>query len=658
MWPFFKFKKPILVVRPSNEIEFQEVLLDSIVQKNKKDYNYKLEVPVSFFTLSILRLIVIALLVFILIRSFQLQVIDYKKYLTLSLRNQFIEQQITPIRGVIYDINMEQLVFNKPVFRLMVDKRHLAGSKLEKIEMIKEVSSIINVEPEWLLNLIEESESSIEVVANLTIPQLLAFEEQKDELLGFFVEEDFTREYVDGPIFSHLIGYMGKINQKELEAFEGYSPLDYIGKAGVEASYESVLRGKAGLRKIKRNAKGDIIEEYISKPPKPGNSLVLWLDANLQRKANEILKKRLSSLGLKKGSIVALDPKTGGILAMVSEPSFDNNNFAGGISEVEFAKLISDPDRPLFFRAIGGQYQPGSSIKPIIALAALEDKIISSDTRLFAPLELCVKNIYSGAKECFGDWKFHGWTDLRRAIAESVNPYFYIIGGGYKKNEFSDPRLPDFFEGLGVERIKHYLSLFGLGQKLGIDISGEAEGRIPDPTWKENYFQNPQDKIWYLGDTYNLSIGQGFILLTPLQLASAFSAIANGGILYKPQVVQRIIDSQKNTVTEFSPKKIREINIDSSNLKIVKEGMRDAVKYGSAVILNSLPVEAAAKTGTAQISANLNLHYNWVTVIAPYDDPQIVLTVLIEDVPGLQAVVLPVAKEILQWYFSKPEVND
>lgn len=639
-----------------NEIEFQDVLLDSLAQKKERELGLesrRLELPIPLEVLLLVRIIIFGLVAVLLGQTFYLQFIKGGEYSALALKNQLVEQQETAARGVIYDRNMKQLVFNQPALRLMVDKRKLVGNRAKKTKIIEEVADILDQDPVLLLEQLENSSFVVEPLApNITRTQLLEFKERQGDLSGFFIEQNYVRRYEKGPTFSHLIGYMGKISEEELMSRPSYTGADYIGKTGLEASYENILRGKPAVKEVLRNAQGEIVEERISEPPEPGNSLVLWVDAQLQEKALDSLKKVMAALGLKKGAVVALDPRSGGVLALVSEPSFDNNLFAKGISSEELRGLVEDPNHPLFPRAIAGQYPTGSTIKPLIASAALQEGIVNEDTNIFAPLELCLKNIYSGEKECFADWTFHGWTDLKRAIAESVNPYFYIIGGGYKKNEFSNPNLPDVFEGLGVTKIKEYLSLFGWGQKLGIDLPGEASGRVPDPVWKASYFERPQDKLWYLGDTYNLSIGQGFVLATPLQIAAAFSAIANGGTLFKPQVVQKIVDSEKNTIQEIKPEVIRDNFIEPEHLQVVRQGMRDAVRYGSSALLNGLPVPVAAKTGTAQISAASSLYYNWVTVLAPYDNPEIVLTVLVEDVPGLQAAALPVAREILEWYFS------
>ncbi|MFC1629889.1 penicillin-binding transpeptidase domain-containing protein, partial [Patescibacteria group bacterium] len=299
--------------------------------------------------------------------------------------------------------------------------------------------------------------------------------------------------------------------------------------------------------------------------------------------------------------------------------------------------LLNNDQQPLFNRAIAGLYPTGSTIKPLIASAALQEKIIKPQKELHCQGGIMIPHRYDpDIIYSFKDWKTHGFTDTRKAIAESCNVYFYTIGGGYGNQE-----------GLGPNKIKKYLEFFGWAETTDIDLPGEAKGSIPNPAWKkENKGEN-----WWDGDTYNLSIGQGDILVTPLQVTAAFSAVVNGGYLLEPQVVQKIVDSEKNLVETKQIQIVRENFIDFENLKIIREGMRGTVTYGTATLLNSLPVEAAAKTGTAQ-SSKPDYFHNWITVFAPYDDPQIVLTIVIEDVKELQALPIPLAKEILNWYFS------
>ena len=331
-------------------------------------------------------------------------------------------------------------------------------------------------------------------------------------------------------------------------------------------------------------------------------------------------------------------------MALVSLPDFDNNLFQKGGDSEELQELLRDPLNlnPLFNRVISGGYLIGSTIKPLIASAALEEKIISPQKNINCAGKIIIPNPWDpNASTTKKDWTVHGWTDMKKAIAESCNVYFYTIGGGYGDQI-----------GLGPTKIKEYLELFGWGEKTGIDLPGETEGFIPDKEWKKKTW----DTAWWDGDTYNLSIGQGFLQITPLEVVNSFAAIANGGKLLQPQVVKEIVNDKKEVVEEIKPKIIRQDFINPDNLQIVREGMRQAVTginspQASAVLLNSLPVSAAAKTGTAELGNNY--YNNWVTVFAPYEDPEIVLTVMIESVKGMQTAALPVAKEVLQWYFSK-----
>jgi penicillin-binding protein 2 len=346
-------------------------------------------------------------------------------------------------------------------------------------------------------------------------------------------------------------------------------------------------------------------------------------------------------MGAKKGAAVAMNPKTGAVLALVSYPSYDDNDFSNGISQENYSKIINDPNQPLFNRAIAAKYPTGSTIKPFEASAALQEKLISPDKQINDPGYILVKSQYDPTVTYrYGGVQAHGWVDMRKAIAVSSNIYFYTVGGGYGDQK-----------GLGPARIKKYLSLFGWNNKTGVDLPGEFSGFIPDPAWKKA----TKGQSWYDGDTYNLSIGQSDLETTPLQVATAYCAIANGGTLYKPQIVNKIISGDgTKTIQEFQPQVARSGFIDADNLAIVREGMRDGVSasYGLSKSLNDLPVAVAAKTGTAEIG--LADKYNvWSSVFAPYDDPQIVLVVTAESVNQLGAVTLPVAHQVLQYYFTK-----
>jgi penicillin-binding protein 2 len=620
------------------EIEPEEVLLDKLSKKKEEEmgiFEKKFEVPIFKTTLFRFFLFLILLLFLLYLRTFQLQIIQAKDFQIKSEKNKFLISKIRAERGVIYDQNFKQLVFNKPTFDLILKKSELPKDEREKEKILKEVASILKIDLEKLKEKINSRNEEMKIAENLDHQTLIVLETKIDELSGFEIEKNIQREYLDGETISHLIGYLGKAEAE--------------GKEGIEKSYDQVLRENPGKILMERDAKGRILSQKIVELPKPGKSLVLWLDFDLQKKIREEMEKKIKEVGAKGGAAVAIDPKTGGILALVSLPSFDNNLFSKGISQEDWEKLQKDPKNPLLNRATSGQYLFGSTVKPFIALAALQEKIISPNKKIDCQGKIEIPHRYNPEIIYeFKDWTVHGLTDIRKAIAESCNVFFYTIGGGYQNQE-----------GLGPSKIKKYLEIFGFGKLIDSDfpIPSFAKGLIGDPEWKKEKF----GESWWDGDTYNMSIGQGYILTTPLQVARAYAAIANGGKLLKPRFVKEIVDEEKNVVETIQPEIEKEIQIDQKNLQIVKEGMRWAVTgqnspHASAIALNDLPVAVAAKTGTAQVPRKdcKDCYTIWISAFAPYEDPKIVLTIMLEDVKGrLSQVVVPVAKEVLNWYFSQ-----
>jgi len=635
-------------VRFKEDIEPQETFLDSLAQKKEEELEIsqrKFETPLSKNILQGFLIFIFVLISFLFVRTLQFQVIEGKDLSLLAEGNKFKIYQVRAERGVIYDTEGNQLVWNKPSFDLVLDKKSLPEQIDEKEKVLKEVSVLINKDFSDVKKEIEENDySEILVSENLDYMTLISLEARIGELTGFQIRNNTVRDYKDGENFAHIIGFTGKINAEELKANpDFYSIFDWVGRSGVEKSYEEVLRKNPGKLRAEKDALGNLISQEIISLPESGKSLVLWLDSELQTKIKEELEKQAKIVGTEKAVALAMDPKTGGILAMVSLPSFDNNLFQKGADQKALNSLLNDPKKSLLNRVIAGLYPIGSTIKPLEASAALQEKIISPDKKINDDQGfIVIPNPWDPSSPTIKrDWTIHGWTDMRKAIAESCNVYFYTVGGGYEDQD-----------GLGPTRIKKYLQLFGWGQKSGIDLAGEVSGFVPDKEWKKETLEEP----WVDGDTYNLAIGQGFIKITPLEVVTAFSAITNNGKLLQPQVVQKIIDSEKNVVQELKPQIIRENFIDPANLQIVREGMRQAVTgvnspQASSIVLNSLPVSAAAKTGTAELGGDR--YHNWVTVFAPYDDPQIVLTIMLENVKGVQAAALPVARAVLEWYFSK-----
>ncbi len=629
-----------------SDIETHEVFLDKIahikeeelgISEKKFEVKIKEKVIYSIFGLFfILALILIS-------KTFYLQVYNGNNLYTLAENNKGKISIIRPERGIIYDSNYKKIVVNSPAYDLSCDKRNFLISPIYSKE-IKTISDILKKDFNELEELIASSKDSHVLVSeNLSHETLLILEVRKNDLPDCSIEKNTSRSYVMGSVFSQVLGYNGRINSSELESSVDYAQNDYIGKNGLEKFYEKELRGVPGKTEVIRDAVGVRRGDKILSSPESGYNLVLNISSDLQSVVYNSLEKSIKNLGASKGSAVALDPKTGAVLALVSYPSYDNNIFSTGISQDDYNKLISDPNQPFFNRAIAAQYPTGSTIKPFLASAALQENIISPNKLINDPGYILIKNQYDPSITYrFGGVIPHGLVDIRKALAVSSNIYFYTIGGGYENQK-----------GLGPTRIKNYLDMYGWESRTGIDLPGEFKGFIPSPEWKKQI----KKESWWDGDTYNLSIGQSDLQVTPLQVAVAYAAIANGGTLYQPQVVQKVINGSgrdAEVIKSFEPKVNSKISIDPENLKIVQEGMRDGVQkpYGSSFVLNNLPVAVAGKTGTAETNKS-GFFNTWSTSFAPYDDPEIVFVTTIEGVEGLRAATLPVAHDVLHYYFTK-----
>ncbi len=617
----------------NKEVEPHEIFLDRIAQEKEGEFKKRFEVPIvpeKFFALKVIFLFI---LIFLIGKSLHLQVVKGEELSLLAQDNIERNYLVGAKRGVIYDKNMEQVVHNKSSYDLVADKRDFPKEDDEKKKIIEEVSSLINEDYNSLAEKIVNSDFPVvPILENISHEKLVILKGKVKELSGFSISENTIREYTERSL-SHLLGYVGKVTKEEFKSKSNYSITDYIGRSGLEKYYEDSLRGKPGKILVEKDALGEVLSEEVISNPENGKSLVLNLDLELQRKVKSEMEKSISNVGANAGVAIALDPKTGGVLSLVSLPDADNNIFSQRISSEAWEEIMKNSHNPFFNRAISGRgYPTGSVIKPLIGIAALEEGIINKNTTIYCPLEICVKNRYSGQDECYKDWEFHGYSDLKRAIAESVNTFFYIIGGGYKD-----------FEGLGVMKIIEYLELFNWGDKTGIDLPDEGRGILPEI-----------DSSWRLGNTYHLSIGQGAFTATPIEVATAFGAIANGGKLISPRVVDKVVDAsdQSKIIKDIEPEIIRDSFIESDNIEIIRQGMRQTVTSGSAISLNNLPVASAAKTGTAESSKKDHYHH-WVAVFAPYEDPEIVLIIMVEEIKGITSATLPVAREVLDWYFSE-----
>ncbi len=641
-----------LKIKYKKDIEPQEIFLDALSEKSQRQgiSGKRIELPIADKTLFRFYAFFFIIMMIFLAQVFYLQTIKKEKFSAIAENNKFIIFSLNAQRGVIYDKNMKQLVYNIPAFDLVCYKNKLPKDKEEKQEILRKVSRIIGKSIHILKQEIDTASISPSIILeNISHNELILLEANINNFTGFEIKNNTVRDYSYGDIqeemLSHIIGYKRQTGQS----------------SGLEEFYDQELEQEKGEIIFEKDARGNLIAKQSVSLPESGNNLVLYLDFELQEKITQELKKGLERVGSKAGIAIALDVNTGGVLSLVSLPSYDNNLFSKSMTVKQWNDLNNDTGYPLINRVISGTYPMGSTIKPLMALGALEENIISPNKKINCKGKLRIKNKYWPDAEIefwdYNDWSTHGWTDMRKAIAESCNVFFYTIGGGVKD-----------FTGLGVKRIKQYLSIFNWGEKTDIDISGEKKGFLPDPEWKQEYFSDSFRKIWTQGDTYHLSIGQGDILATPLQIATSYVAIANRGKLLQPQIVQKIIKSSQNSsqddfevVKEFSPKIIRENFIDEKNFEIVRQGMRQAVTgenapQASAVLLNSLPVNVAAKTGTAQTGRSekgKELTHRWIGVFAPYENPEIVLLIMIEDVKEGQVAVKPIAKEILQWYYTR-----
>lgn len=645
-------KKYFIKNRIEENIETEEVFLDAEAIRSLEEKG-KLEYPVRHRNFILFYVLIVSCLLGLFFKVGYLQIVRGDYYQDLAQGNRLRIYSVAAPRGIIYDRYGKPLVYNTPSFELSVNIVDFLDSPIKaQEEILSKISSVV-LGPESsseeqsefkndLFHKIREAYGQVSqlfLLKNIERSSALVLESLVNDWSGIRIRENAQRQYYLGPYFSHILGYTGEVDTFDLEGNSEYLIGDQIGKIGLERKYEDLLRGLPGQEQIEVNSLGKTQRLLASKLAQPGQGLVLSIDRDLQEKVFQSLNEMTKKLSVRRAAAVAIDPRDGGVLALVSLPSFDNNLFAQGISREDFERLDNDPSQPFLNRSLAGQYPSGSIIKPLIAAGALEEEIVSSRRRINCQGGISIVNQYNPEIVYnFPDWKIHGSIDIIKAIAQSCNVFFYTIGGGYGN-----------IDGLGVDKIKEYLQYFGLGQATEIDLSHEEVGLIPDEAWKE--IKKPTEE-WYLGDTYHLSIGQGDILVTPLQITSAIAAIANGGTLYQPQLVDKIVDSDKNLVEDLSPRIIRENFISPINISVVQEGMRQAVLDGSAISLSSLSVKAAGKTGTAQFGRADKTHA-WFVGFAPYDEPEIVLTVLVEGGGEGYKTAVPVVKQVFEWYFNQ-----
>lgn len=608
-------------------IQFEDILSDREVEENLR------EVPIpraSFFGLLVVTITIITITAAQLLN---LNLIKGNLYSTRALDNVSDAKIKAAPRGIVEDRFGKPIVENAPSFNIFLYPRLLSQDITARSTALSELSGILNINYDDLLQKIDERDWALSdrllLTNDVSQDELVALSARDD--LGIRIEEGFKRAHNTPLAFSQVVGYTGLVGKDDLAENKNLVLDDVIGRSGLEAYYDQYIRGENGKDVTFKSASGEVKGERVEKESKAGKNVRTYLDREFQNYFYNRLAEQLKSIGRDVGLGIAINPQNGEVLALVNVPGFDINHVGSA---------IVDPRRPLFNRAISGVYSPGSTIKPLIGTAALTEKVIDPKKQILSIGYIELPNPYNPDKPSrFLDWKPQGWVDLYAALARSSDVYFYEVGGGFKDQA-----------GLGIYKLKEWWNTFGLASKTGIDLPGEKVGFLPDPEWKQQKTGQP----WRIGDTYNVSIGQGDFMITPIELVNYIAAIANGGVLYKPRIVESIQDAKGSEVLHTYPSTLSDFRDKIKGaIPDVQQGMRDAVRkpYGTANLLSSLPVETAAKTGTAQIENNAKTNAFFVGY-EPYNNPQIAILVLIENSREGGANTIPVAKDVMLWYYN------
>jgi penicillin-binding protein 2 len=573
-------------------------------------------------------------IVILFTRAFYLQAIKGEYFRNVAEGNRIRSEVVKANRGLMYDRFGDLLVKNTSYFFLYVNRAILPEDELLKQDLFNKLANILEISKNDLeLMLFNDTKNSDKVLIYEDLAYELAMKLMilSETQPSINVSYESRRNYFSNLGMSHSLGYLGSVTEDDI-GDRKYNYHDRLGKTGLELIYEDTLKGQDGIKQIEVDALFREKNILSIVDPVDGSDLVLTIDAKAQEKLFEIMQNNSKKHEKTKMAAVVLDAKDGGVLAMVSLPNYDNNIFTTILNNEEYASIIQNEDLPLLNRVISGTYPMGSIFKAVVSSAALEEKLINSSFTV---------NSTGGVKvgsSFFPDWRSsgHGLTNIYWALADSVNTFFYSIGGG--NNQWLSL-------GLGSDKIIEYSKKFGLGSLTNIDLNSEAEGFLPSKKWKEETF----DERWYLGDTYNLSIGQGFLLSTPLQAATMMSYFANDGQVYKPHFIK---ETKTNDNTEvYQPEKFFSDVISSDNLNIVKRGLRMTITDGTAQSLQSVPVAVAGKTGTAQFNRNKTPH-SWMAAFAPYEDAKIVTAIIVEE-GGDIGLAVTVTREFMEWYFSQ-----
>jgi penicillin-binding protein 2 len=585
----------------------------------------------------------VALCFFVLVgRFFYLQVVQHDYYTTRAEDNRISLVPIVPNRGVILDRNGVVLARNYSAFTLEITPSKVADLDLT-IEALGQVIEVLPKDRRRFRKLLEESKTfeSLPIRTRLTDEEVARFAANRYRFPGVEVKARLFRQYPLGAVAAHALGYIGRINNRDLEVIEkndqeaNYKGTDHMGKSGLEQKYEFQLHGETGYEQVEVDSGGRAVRSLSRTAPISGNNLTLTLDVKLQ----EITEQ---AFGDRRGALVAIDPASGGILALVSTPTFDPNLFVDGIRTDDWDLLNNSPDKPMVNRALNGAYPPGSTFKPFMALAALElGKRTASQT-------ISDPGFYNFGGHEFRDDKKggHGLVDMYKSIVHSCDTYYYMLAND-----------------LGIANIARFMGSLGLGSRTGVDIEGESEGILPSAEWKRRRFKRPEQQKWYAGETISIGIGQGYNAYTPIQLAQAVATLANNGVMFRPHLVHHIADSKSGAKTLIEPQPLRNLHFKPQHLDTIKKAMIGVNTEGTgARAFAGAGYESGGKTGTAQVFSLKGEEYKEGKVkkelrdhalfiaFAPADKPKIAVAVLVENGGfGAQAAA-PIARMVFDYY--------
>jgi len=571
-----------------------------------------------------------------------LQVVQHKYYQTRAEENRISLVPMVPNRGLIFDRNGVMLARNYSAYTL-----EITPSKAKNLEaLIDELATIVDIQPKdrkRFKKLLDESKNfeSLPIRTRLTDEEVAKFIAHRYRFVGVDIKARLFRQYPMGDFGSHLLGYIGRVNDRDLDKIEArdqeanYRGTEHFGKTGLEHRYEFELHGQTGFEQVEVDAGGHAIRTLARTPPTAGNNLTLTVDAKLQ----EVAEK---AFGDHKGALVAIEPSTGGILALVSMPNYDPNLFVDGIDPGNWELLNTSPDKPMVNRALNGAYPPGSTFKPYMALAALTFGKRRPEQAISDP------GVFNFGGHVFRDDKVggHGMVDMHKSIVVSCNTYYYQLA--------SD---------MGIDAIARFMGDFGFGQRTGVDIDGESEGVLPSQQWKKKRFRKPEQQKWYAGETISVGIGQGYNAYTPIQLARAVATLANDGVMFKPHLVQYITDTRTGARTYVEPEPAKTIPLKPEHLKVIKDAMVGVNIDGTgARVFKGAEYVSAGKTGTAQVYslrgekyvegrvAQAQRDHALYIAFAPADKPTIALAILVENTGFGSQYAAPIARQVFDYY--------